>query len=240
MKFTKLLRPSGCLKCSLKSLLKLNMFLLLLGHISCISTIEALSPSIDTTSKSSNVKETLILHHHHSDSFNNPRADKLTSENTGNANGNQCPYVCSCIWKGGKQTATCDRRSLTALPVGLDSGTQVIDLTGNSLSLLPSNVFLERGLINLQRIHLVDCSLGKLFFLSLPLSLPLFSSIFLLKRFFHFSFFVRQKNKSKILQNVLQSQSEKSKSFKTFFTVNKLCFSFTSLLKPLSLSLSLS
>src|SRR6218665_1828944 len=113
------------------------------------------SSVVDTTSKSSNVKETSI---HHTEAGQQPRADKLTSEN---GNGNQCPHVCSCIWKGGKQTATCDGRSLTALPVGLDSGTQVIDLTGNALTILPPNVFLERGLINLQRIHLVNCSLGE-------------------------------------------------------------------------------
>ncbi|KAH9409484.1 Leucine rich repeat C-terminal domain [Tyrophagus putrescentiae] len=91
-----------------------------------------------------------------------------SSSSTGTGNGGfqlqhhqqqMCPPVCSCIWKGGKQTATCDRRGLASVPVGLVSTTQVVDLSGNSLHALPANVFLERGLINLQRIYLVDCQL---------------------------------------------------------------------------------
>ncbi|KAI2809037.1 Leucine-rich repeat-containing protein 4C [Blomia tropicalis] len=70
-----------------------------------------------------------------------------------------CPVVCSCIWKSGKQTATCDKRNLISVPVGLAATTQVIDLSGNSLNVLPPNVFLDRGIINLQRISLVDCNL---------------------------------------------------------------------------------
>lgn len=94
-----------------------------------------------------------------------------SSSSTGTGNGGlqlqhhqqqqMCPPVCSCIWKGGKQTATCDRRGLASVPVGLVSTTQVVDLSGNSLHALPANVFLERGLINLQRIYLVDCQLRK-------------------------------------------------------------------------------
>ena len=72
-----------------------------------------------------------------------------------------CPVVCSCIWKSGKQTATCDKRNLISVPVGLAATTQVIDLSGNSLNVLPPNVFLDRGIINLQRISLVDCNLGR-------------------------------------------------------------------------------
>ncbi len=93
-----------------------------------------------------------------------------SSSSTGTGNGGfqlqhhqqqMCPPVCSCIWKGGKQTATCDRRGLASVPVGLVSTTQVVDLSGNLLHALPANVFLERGLINLQRIYLVDCQLRK-------------------------------------------------------------------------------
>lgn len=73
-----------------------------------------------------------------------------------------CPGPCTCMWKNGKETATCDRRQLGSVPVGLASTTQVIDLSGNSLNHLPANVFLERGLVNLQRIFLVDCHLRKL------------------------------------------------------------------------------
>lgn len=50
---------------------------------------------------------------------------------------------------------------MSSVPLGLSATTQVIDLTGNSLNLLPANVFLDRGLVNLQRIFLADCHLGK-------------------------------------------------------------------------------
>lgn len=83
---------------------------------------------------------------------------------SGSGSNQQCPPVCSCIWKSGKQTATCDRRGLVAVPLGLVGTTQVVDLSGNSLHTLPANVFLERGLTNLQRIYLVDCQLRKLIF----------------------------------------------------------------------------
>lgn len=73
-----------------------------------------------------------------------------------------CPGPCSCMWKNGKETATCDRRQLNSVPVGLATTTQVIDLSGNALNHLPANVFLDRGLVNLQRIFLVDCHLCKL------------------------------------------------------------------------------
>ena len=72
-----------------------------------------------------------------------------------------CSTVCTCIWKSGKQTATCDHRSLLSVPQGLAPTTQVIDLSGNSLNQLPPNVFLDRGLVNLQRIFMVNCQLGK-------------------------------------------------------------------------------
>lgn len=113
---------------------------------------------------------------------------------TSDTTSNVCSSVCSCIWKSGKQTATCDHRSLLAVPNGLVHTTQVIDLSGNALNQLPANVFLERGLVNLQRIFLVDCHLGRLFKIFLlskvalilirySFSVTLFSSLFP-KRFF--------------------------------------------------------
>ncbi|UXI23340.1 hypothetical protein NH340_JMT09283 [Sarcoptes scabiei] len=74
-------------------------------------------------------------------------------------NNNDCLSICQCKWKSGKETANCDHRSLLSIPNGLSTTTQVIDLSGNVLTKLPPMVFVQRGLINLQRIYLADCQL---------------------------------------------------------------------------------
>lgn len=76
-------------------------------------------------------------------------------------NNNDCLSICQCKWKSGKETANCDHRSLLSIPNGLSTTTQVIDLSGNVLTKLPPMVFVQRGLINLQRIYLADCQLSK-------------------------------------------------------------------------------
>lgn len=73
-----------------------------------------------------------------------------------------CPSVCSCRWKNGKEMAKCTNQGLMAIPDGIDSSTQVVDLTGNNLRSLPSQAFLRAKLLNLQRIYISDCRLAKI------------------------------------------------------------------------------
>lgn len=70
-----------------------------------------------------------------------------------------CPPTCVCKWKGGKQTVECVNKSLVIMPDGVDSGTQVLDLTGNNLKNLSNDQFQNLGLINLQKIYLSRCRL---------------------------------------------------------------------------------
>ncbi|BES94321.1 unnamed protein product [Nesidiocoris tenuis] len=71
-----------------------------------------------------------------------------------------CPQVCACKWKGGKQTVECTDRSLIMIPEGIDSATQVLDISGNNLQILGNEVFFRTGLTNLQRLYLRSCRLG--------------------------------------------------------------------------------
>ncbi|KAL1139675.1 hypothetical protein AAG570_006653 [Ranatra chinensis] len=73
-----------------------------------------------------------------------------------------CPPVCTCKWKGGKQTVECTDRALIALPEGIDSETQVLDVSGNDLQILPRENFVRTGLLNLQRLYLRNCRLGQI------------------------------------------------------------------------------
>ena len=40
--------------------------------------------------------------------------------------------------------------------------TQVLDLSGNNLQILPREVFARHGLLNLQKLHLSDCKIGQI------------------------------------------------------------------------------
>lgn len=73
-----------------------------------------------------------------------------------------CPAACVCKWKNGKQTAECVSKGLFSVPAGLPQGLQVIDLEKNNFHSLPSRTFQERGLVNLQRIFLPECNLGRI------------------------------------------------------------------------------
>lgn len=79
-----------------------------------------------------------------------------------NAQTANCPSMCLCIWRGGKQTSLCERQGLIAVPTGIMSSTQVLHLNGNNFQILPSRVFQERGLINLQKVFLSECKLGEI------------------------------------------------------------------------------
>lgn len=68
-----------------------------------------------------------------------------------------CPAGCTCKWKGGKQTVECVNKSMSAIPVGMDAGTQVLDMSGNALAALSRGRFIAAGLSNLQKIFMARC-----------------------------------------------------------------------------------
>ncbi|KAK9885563.1 hypothetical protein WA026_012316 [Henosepilachna vigintioctopunctata] len=71
--------------------------------------------------------------------------------------GASCPSSCICKWKYGKQTIECIDKGLLIIPEGMDSGTQVLEFSGNNLQILLTEKFLKMNLTNLQRIHLARC-----------------------------------------------------------------------------------
>ncbi|XP_041988192.1 leucine-rich repeat-containing protein 24 [Aricia agestis] len=73
-----------------------------------------------------------------------------------------CPAVCVCKWKGGKQTVECVDRALITVPEPVDPATQVLDLSGNNLQILPQEAFARTGLVNLQRVYLRNCNIGQI------------------------------------------------------------------------------
>ena len=72
-----------------------------------------------------------------------------------------CPSVCECKWKGGKQTVECRNRGLITLPSNVDPETQVLDLSGSNLQILPREAFMRANLLNLQKIYLANCRIGQ-------------------------------------------------------------------------------
>lgn len=76
--------------------------------------------------------------------------------------GGNCPSPCMCKWKGGKQTVECMERGLITIPESVDSETQVLDLSGNNLQILPRETFVRSGLLNLQRVFLKNCRIGQI------------------------------------------------------------------------------
>ncbi|XP_078036993.1 uncharacterized protein LOC144470062 [Augochlora pura] len=65
-----------------------------------------------------------------------------------------CPAVCSCRWTSGKKSALCHNAGLTSLPASLDPDMQVLDLSGNKIPALQSEIFKRSGLLNLQKVFL--------------------------------------------------------------------------------------
>ena len=72
-----------------------------------------------------------------------------------------CPEVCTCKWKGGKQSVECINASLSSIPQ-IEAGTQVLDLGLNYIPALRNDVFRKSNLTNLQKIYLYQCSLRTL------------------------------------------------------------------------------
>ena len=56
----------------------------------------------------------------------------------------------------------CRNQGQISIPDKIDLETQVLDLSGNNLQILPREVFARHGLTNLQRLHLSDCNLGQI------------------------------------------------------------------------------
>ncbi|EEB18764.1 leucine-rich repeat-containing protein 24 precursor, putative [Pediculus humanus corporis] len=70
-----------------------------------------------------------------------------------------CPRYCECKWKSGKESVLCTNANMTEIPKQLDSGTQLLDLTGNALLTIGSDEFFNASLLNLQKIFLSKCRL---------------------------------------------------------------------------------
>lgn len=73
-----------------------------------------------------------------------------------------CPNVCSCKWKYGKQTVECIDRGLITIPENINPETQVLDLSGSNLQILSKETFIRAGLLNLQRVFLRSCRIGQI------------------------------------------------------------------------------
>ena len=62
----------------------------------------------------------------------------------------------------GKRWVECRSRNQISIPDEIDIETQVLDLSGNNLQILPQEVFARHGLLNLQKLHLADCRIGQI------------------------------------------------------------------------------
>lgn len=73
-----------------------------------------------------------------------------------------CPRLCECKWKSGKESVICLNANLSSVPLHLDAGTQIIDLTGNNIITIKHDEFSEAGLLNLQKVYISKCRLKNL------------------------------------------------------------------------------
>lgn len=71
----------------------------------------------------------------------------------------ECPSVCECKWKSGKESVLCLNANLTHIPEPLDAGTQLLDLSGNDIQTIPDDSFAAAQLLNLQKVYLARCRL---------------------------------------------------------------------------------
>ncbi|XP_044254311.1 peroxidasin-like protein [Tribolium madens] len=73
-----------------------------------------------------------------------------------------CPRLCECKWKSGKESVSCPNANLSSIPLHLEAGTQVLDVSKNNLITLKHDEFSKAGLLNLQKVYLSQCRLKNL------------------------------------------------------------------------------
>lgn len=78
------------------------------------------------------------------------------------ASSESCPVVCACKWKGGKQAVECLDRGLITIPQAIEPATQVLDVSGNNLQILPQLTFDRINLLNLQRLYIRNSKIGQI------------------------------------------------------------------------------
>eukprot|EP00090_Calanus_glacialis_P015955 TRINITY_DN25066_c0_g1_i1.p1 TRINITY_DN25066_c0_g1~~TRINITY_DN25066_c0_g1_i1.p1 ORF type:complete len:745 (+),score=89.43 TRINITY_DN25066_c0_g1_i1:217-2451(+) len=71
-----------------------------------------------------------------------------------------CPPECRCLWKSSKITVECTNINAKEIPDGIDGGTQVLNMTGNNLQALKSDVFGLSKLLNLQKINVAHSNIS--------------------------------------------------------------------------------
>lgn len=70
-----------------------------------------------------------------------------------------CPHLCECKWKSGKESVLCLNANLSAIPTKLDAGTQILELTHNDIQIITNDEFSRANLLNLQKLFLTKCHL---------------------------------------------------------------------------------
>ncbi|XP_065205931.1 leucine-rich repeat neuronal protein 1-like [Planococcus citri] len=73
-----------------------------------------------------------------------------------------CPLACICKWKGGKRKVECANKNLTALLTEIESETQVLDYSKNSLRFLTDKMFEKANLTNLQKLYISECQISQI------------------------------------------------------------------------------
>lgn len=73
-----------------------------------------------------------------------------------------CPHLCECKWKSGKESVSCPNANLSSIPLHLDAGTQVLNLSRNNLVIIKHDEFSKADLLNLQKVYISQCRLKSL------------------------------------------------------------------------------
>lgn len=76
--------------------------------------------------------------------------------------GSACPVACECKWRSGKEAVLCLTANLSSIPPLLDTGTQLLDLTGNNLLEIGRDAFSKAQLLNLQKVFVANCRIKSL------------------------------------------------------------------------------
>ena len=72
-----------------------------------------------------------------------------------------CPYPCQCLSSYSQLISSCDHLNLTSVPAGLDTNTQVLNLSSNNMMELKEKMFASYGLYSMRKLVLSNCSLDK-------------------------------------------------------------------------------